>query len=236
MREARYAPFARGARIKIVVGHYGSGKTELSINMALQARREGLPVMLVDLDIVNPFFRSAEQSELLRAAGVEVNYPPFAKTGVDVPVLAADVLSLFAREDLFVVIDVGGDDAGAAALGRFLPYFEKSGYDMLYVVNVFRPFSENEGEILSMLRRIEARARLAVTALISNSNLGPLTSADDVRAGLQTLRAVSSATGIPIAAVSGEARVLDALPDLPYPRFPIERITIPEWMKDECDA
>lgn len=228
-----YKPWTAGPRIKVVVGHYGSGKTEFSINMALRARNEGVRVMLVDLDIVNPFFRSAEQSELLKQSGVEVLYPPYALTGVDVPVLSAEIMSLFERENLFVVIDVGGDDAGAAALGRFKPQFDASGYEMLYVVNLFRPFSDNEDEILSMLGRIEARSRLSAAALINNSNLGHLTKGEDILRGQKTLKEVSSRSGISVAAVSGLESVLVSLDPIPCPLFPIKRYTTPEWMKEE---
>lgn len=235
MKRDVYTPWLKGAHIKVVVGHYGSGKTEFALNMALAAKRAGRDVLLVDLDIVNPFFRSAEHSDLLESEGIELIYPPYAKTGVDVPILSAEILSLFEKEDRFVVVDVGGDDAGATALGRFFPQFEKSGYDMLYVVNLFRPYSENEDEIYAMLRRIEARSRLRVTALIDNANLGHLTRAEDVRAGIAPLKAVCARSGIPIEAVCALDKLLPALEDLPYPLFPIKRITTPEWMKDEYD-
>lgn len=112
-----FAPWNTGSRIKAVVGHYGSGKTEFSLNMALAARAAGRRALVADMDIVNPFFRSAEQGERLKRAGVELIAPPYALTGVDLPVLSPEIYAIFEQPERFCVLDVGGDDAGAAALG-----------------------------------------------------------------------------------------------------------------------
>lgn len=223
--------WSTGSRIKAIVGHYGSGKTEFSLALALDAKAQGYESMVVDLDIVNPFFRSAEQNELLTRKGVELHEPPFARTGVDVPVLAAEILSVFERPALRTVFDVGGDDAGAAALGRFKPQFDAHGCDLIYVVNIFRPFSDTAEQILSMIERIKGRSRLAPCGLINNSNLGGLTTPEHVLEGLSLLRQVSERARLPILASCAEQRVLDALPAIDMPVFPIERLTKPEWME-----
>lgn len=219
-----------GSRIKILVGHYGSGKTELALNMARSIRRSGRETALVDLDIVNPFFRSAEQSAWLRENDIRLLAPSFALTAVDIPALPAEILSVFADRDLRVVFDVGGDDAGALALGRYNRYFEESGYELIYVVNMFRPRSGSVEEIMSMMHRVSECARLKPTGLINNSNLGELTDRKTVEEGHELLLAVARESGIPLLADSA------AIPGLlPFadgtPGFEIERITKPEWME-----
>jgi len=225
----RFSPWA-GGRIAAVVGHYGSGKTEIALSLALRAAGEGRNVRLVDLDIVNPFFRSAEQGEALRARGVGLIAPPYALTGVDLPVLPAEVQSVFDDETLFAVLDAGGEEAGAAALGRYRPHFERAGCALYYVVNVFRPFSETAEEIEAQMARIAARARLPLAGLINNSNLGPWTGPEQLLEGFQVLSEVARRTGVPVAAVAGEARVLRALPDPDVPVIELDLMLRPEWM------
>lgn len=219
-------------RIQAVVGHYGSGKTEIALNLALCLRAEGRRACVVDLDIVNPFFRSAECHQLLERRGVELIHPPFALSGVDIPVLGAEVTRIFSDHSLFSLLDVGGDDAGAAALGRYRPYFDREPIGVCYVVNVFRPFSETPDQITSMIERISARARVPVTQLINNANLGDWTEPAHILEGQRILAQVSRDTGIPIAAISGTRAVLDMLPDMDAPVLAIERLLRPEWMED----
>ena len=220
-----------GRRLKAVVGHYGSGKTEFSLNLALAARAMGCETALVDLDIVNPFFRSAEQVGRLAASGVELIAPPYALTGVDLPVLSARVHSVFERQSLYTVLDVGGDDAGAAALGRYKPRFDENPYDLYYVVNPYRPYSETPDQVLSLLERIERRSRLRVTGLVNNANLGALTEPSNLLEGQEFLEEVARRASLEIVCASGLSSVLRALPaDFPVPCFPIERLLMPEYL------
>ncbi len=219
-----------GSRIKILTGHYGSGKTELSLNMARSIQAAGYRTALVDLDIVNPFFRSAEQGAWLREQGIRLLAPTFALTAVDIPALPAEILSVFSDESLHTVFDVGGDDAGALALGRYNRYFLKSGYDFYYVVNIFRPRSGSVQEIMSMMSRVAAASRLTPTGLINNSNLGNLTDRKIVMEGHELLRAVSLESGLPLLADSAAVPGLLPLSD-DTPGFQIDRITKPEWME-----
>lgn len=228
--EITFDPWAQGHRIKAVVGHYGSGKTEIAMAMALLARAQGQDTTLCDMDIVNPFFRSAEQHDKMKNAGIRTINPPYALTGLDLPVLSAEVQSIFGTPGESVVLDIGGDDAGAAALGRYKPHFDKEGCDVFYVVNLFRPFSETKEKIIAMMDRIARRSRLAPSGLINNTNLGAETQAEHILAGQRVLDAVSSETGVPIVAISGLQSVLDTLPSMDAPLFPIERLTMPEWM------
>ena len=219
-----------GNRIKILTGHYGSGKTELALNMARSIQRGGFRTTLVDLDIVNPFFRSAEQGAWLDANSVRLLAPTFALTAVDIPALPAQIQSVFSDNELRVVFDVGGDDAGALALGRYNRYFQSSNYDLIYVVNIFRPRSGSVQEITDMMKRVCESARLTPTGLINNSNLGELTDQKTVDEGHALLQAVARETGLPLLADSAAVSGILPNPD-GTPFFPIERITKPEWME-----
>ncbi len=218
-------------RIKIVVGHYGSGKTEIALNMALKARTEGRHTTLIDLDIVNPFFRSAEQAEFLKENGIQLLAPNFANTAVDIPSLPAEITSVFEDQQICAIFDVGGDDAGAIALGQYRMQFEKCGYEMLYVVNPFRPRSSTVERILDMLGRIAGSSRLQPSVLMNNSNLGGHTSADILLEGQKILDEVSAQSGLPVRAICGEKFILDQLPDIGVDKFEIKRLLKPDWME-----
>lgn len=219
----------RGNRIKAVVGHYGSGKTETAMALAMLAADAGLRVTVADLDIVNPFFRSAEQEAALRERGVGLIAPPYALTGVDLPVLPAEVQSLFDDPAMHAVLDAGGEEAGAAALGRYKPWLDQSGCDLYYVVNIYRPFSEDAGQIIAQMERIARRARLAPTGLINNANLGEWTEPEHLIEGYRVLKQVAERTGVPVIAAAGEARVLEAL-ETDVPALPLKLLLKPEWM------
>lgn len=219
-----------GSRIKIIVGHYGSGKTELALNMAKSIRQAGYRTALVDLDIVNPFFRSAEQGAWLDARDIRLLAPTFALTAVDIPALPAEILSVFGDSELKTIFDVGGDDAGALALGRYNRYFVEQGYELIYAVNIFRPRSGSVQEITDMMRRVSECSRLKPSGLINNSNLGNLTDLKTIEEGHEMLLAVSRETGLPLLADSAAVPGLLPLAD-GTPAFQIERITKPEWME-----
>ena len=219
-----------GSRIKILVGHYGSGKTELALNMARSIHDAGHRTALVDLDIVNPFFRSAEQGAWLDANGIRLLAPTFALTAVDIPALPAEILSVFPDKKLHTVFDVGGDDAGALALGRYNRQFIENGYELIYVVNIFRPRSGSVQEIMDMMNRVSECARLKPTGLINNSNLGNLTDRKTVEEGHALLKAVSRESGLPLLADSAAVPGLLPLDD-GTPGFLIDRVTKPEWME-----
>ncbi len=227
-----FEPWRTGKHIQAVVGHYGSGKTEIALSLALGARKAGREAAVVDLDIVNPFFRSAEQGAYLAARGVEMIAPPYALTGVDLPVLAADVLSVFERPSLYAVLDVGGDDAGAAALGRFKPQFDAHPAEVFYVVNAYRPFSKTAAQVIGMMDRIAARARVQITGLINNANMGRETSADDLLLGQALLDQVSRETKVPVVCVSALRAVLERLPEQGAPVLEIQRLLMPEWLEN----
>ncbi len=219
-----------GNRIKILVGHYGSGKTEIALNMARSIRRKGHKTTLIDLDIVNPFFRSAEQGAWLRENDIRLLAPTFALTAVDIPALPAQILSVFQPDAGHAIFDVGGDDTGALALGRYNRYFQQSGYELMYAVNIFRPRSGSVQEIADMMRRVSLSSRLMPTGLINNSNLGGLTDEKTIREGHELLLAVSREMNVPLLADCTALRGIS--PDADgTPLFEIERLTKPEWME-----
>lgn len=217
-----------GSRVKAIVGHYGSGKTEIALNAAVYLHTQNRHVRLVDMDIVNPFFRSAEQSDMLRAHGIEAIYPQFALSAVDMPVLGPEIARAFADDGVVSILDVGGDDAGAAALGRFKPQLDATRAELYYVLNPFRPRSSERTQIVTLLRLVEARARVRVTGLIANANLGGYTTSDVIRAGRALISEVSAEMSIPVVAECG---LETALQGGPWAQFPIVRYLVPEWME-----
>ena len=216
-----------GRRVRVVVGHYGSGKTEIAVNMALAlARRER--ALLIDLDIVNPFFRSAEVKPVLLAHGVDVVHPAFALSSVDIPVLPAEVERAFSTE-AHCVFDVGGDDDGAVALGRYQARFAACPADVYFVINPFRPRTSSVSQVLDLMESVQRRARLRVTGLAVNANLGDETGADELSAGRAFAQEVSRESGVPVAFEAGLPEALSPLPPL-WPQLAIRRYLKPEWM------
>ncbi len=221
-------------RLTVLVGNYGSGKTEIALNLALE-KGKNAPTVLVDLDIVNPYFRSGEKRMLLEQNNIRVLMPTFATTAVDIPALPPEIQGVFDRPSEQVVFDVGGDDTGAVALGRYAPFFQRERSDtrVLYVVNVCRPLSQTAGDIQRMMERIAFRSRLQPDALVNNANLQGETTAELLLRGQEILTEVSEKTGIPIAMITGEQAVLARLPEDLQPLCrPIVRHMRPEWMEE----
>lgn len=222
----------------IVTGNYGSGKTELSIAMARRFRRECAGrVALVDLDIVNPYFRSAEQAALLRAEGVEVLMPSFALSTVDIPALPPEIQTAFEPGRFErVVVDVGGDDVGAAALGRYYPQLLpiRDRVRMLYVVNPYRPLSGTEDDICALFDLIAARARIRPNALVNNVNLQRRTTAQDIVEAQALLTKVAARLNVPLRMTVGYERLRAALPpEIQEMYFAIDPVMLPEWLEDD---
>ncbi|NLB80827.1 MAG: hypothetical protein GX800_04290 [Clostridiaceae bacterium] len=192
--------------IYIVTGHYGSGKTEVSINLALSRRVS----TVIDLDIVNPYFRTADAKEKLSSSGIELIAPQYANTNVDMPTVPSEVYSVFNGHG-DVVIDVGGDDAGAVALGQYNKYIKQNRYEMYFVINACRPMTATAELTVGLLKDIEAASRLGVTKLINNTNIKGETTVDMIISGQSMVDEVSQITGIPAWAVSGQKELLDKI-------------------------
>ena len=187
-------------RVNLFCGHYGSGKTNLAVNWAMSLRAQGREVALADIDIVNPYFRSKDSEETLRALGIEVIALPFANTSVDLPSLPSEVYGLVQRRDKYAVLDIGGDDRGVLALGRFAPYIaEENDYEMFFVTNFYRPLTRTAADALTVLREIEAATPLRFTSIVNNSNLGGETAPSDIEKTYAEAENLSRLTGLPVA-------------------------------------
>jgi len=181
----------------IITGHYGSGKSNISINLALEYAKKEKKVFLIDCDIVNPYFRSADSKTLLEENGVELIAPLYANTNLDIPALPADIQKVFAK-DCVAVWDIGGDDSGAVVLGRYADSIVKDGYEMYYVLNFYRPLTENSEEMTALMHEIENSSRLKCTAIVNNSNLGYETDKKVITDTFAEANAVSEKTGLPL--------------------------------------
>ena len=186
------------SKIYITVGHYGSGKTEFSVNYALFLRKTHEKVILVDLDIVNPYFRSNDARALLEKNGITLIAPDYAGTNVDIPVLPAEVMRIFNEDDATIIIDVGGDDDGAIALGRYKQFFDNTDYEMSLVVNTRRPLSSTVDEIVEMKENIEVASRLKVTNIIADTNIADETTKEIIEEGYEIAKEASDVLGLPI--------------------------------------
>ena len=186
-------------KFTVVTGHYGCGKTNLSINLAIEAAKAGEKVTIVDMDLVNPYFRTSDYRPLLEANGIEVITPVFGATNLDIPSLPASMYSIFDREGR-VIVDVGGDDAGSTVLGRFRPQLANTDYDMLYVINRFRSMTVTAEETVGILREIEGVSGLKATKLVNNSHLMNETTGTEISKGLEYAGKVSELTGLEIVA------------------------------------
>jgi hypothetical protein len=168
-------------RVYIIAGHYGSGKTNIAVNLAYSLAEDGKKVRIADLDIVNPYFRTADSESELLSRGIELISPEFANTNLDLPALPPQTYSLFQNRQSIAIIDLGGDDRGAYALGRFVPMIEEeNNYEMCFVVNFYRPLTRTAEEALEVMREIEQACKIKFTAIINNSNLGELTTKEAV--------------------------------------------------------
>ena len=199
-------------RVTLFAGHYGSGKTNIAVNYALMLKRTGRDTAIADLDIVNPYFRTKDSKALLEANGIKLISSEFANSNVDLPALPAETYRLVMQHDLYAVIDVGGDDRGALALGRYTPYIlEEGNYEMLFVANCYRPLTRTAEEALEVMREIEAACGIPFTAIINNSNLGRETTPDDVISSRDFINELSRLSGLPVKFTSAD----ESLGDIP---------------------
>ena len=208
-------------RISIITGHYGTGKTELAVNLALSLAGEGTLVMLADLDIVNPYFRSRERKPLLEAAGVRVICSSQACSDADVPALPAELLTILENRQVRGVLDIGGDAVGARVLARFQPKILQEDYQLICVLNANRPEVRSPKDAVSYLRSIEATTGLTCTGLVNNTHLCGETTEAEIRKGAALAGEVAALTDIPVLCHVAEERFAPNLSDLREPVFPI---------------
>lgn len=195
-------------RVTLFAGHYGSGKTNIAVNYALHLASEGKKVCIGDLDIVNPYFRTADSKMELDAAGVELISPQFANTNVDLPALPAEAYRLVEDKSIYSIMDIGGDDRGAYALGRYVPsILAENNYRMAFVANCYRPLTRTPEEALEVMREIEAACGMRFTCIINNSNLGVETTPETICASKDFVEKLSQISGLPVWLTTAEESV-----------------------------
>ena len=215
-------------KITIFAGHYGSGKTNLAVNAAIALKRRHDSVILCDMDIVNPYFRTKDSEDILKEAGVRLISPRFANSNVDLPYLPAEVAAIFNGENISV-IDVGGDDSGAIALGQYASRIENAGYDMFLVLNARRYLTLEPDEAVAILHEIEAASSLRFTGLINNTNLGHESTAEIVTQARGYVESVARATGLPLVDTSFREDLSPALTAQDGAAWPIKIYEKPGW-------
>ena len=186
-------------RVTVFAGHYGSGKTNIAVNYALEVAELGRKTAIADIDIVNPYFRTKDSEQVLKDAGIRLISSEYANTNVDTPALPADIYSVFADKGITAIIDVGGDDRGALALGRYVPYMkQENDYEMLYVINKYRYLTADARSAVEVMNEIETAAGVKFTGIVNNSNIGEETTADSVLKSVEYAEEVSQLTGLEI--------------------------------------
>lgn len=200
------------SRITIFAGHYGSGKTNIALNFARSLRRGGDDVAVADLDIVNPYFRTKDSEAALAADGIRLVVSAYANSNVDFPALPKEAYALFSDRSVKVVVDLGGDDRGALALGRYVDDIRAGNdFGMLGVVNMNRPLTSSVGDAIGVLREIEEASKLPFTGIVNNTNLGAETRAEDVLESVAPVEAVAAAMGLEVEMTCVASRLASAL-------------------------
>ena len=220
-------------RITVLAGHYGSGKTNIAVNYAIALSDESKKVSIADLDIVNPYFRAKDSFESLRKKGIRLISSEYANSNVDTPALPADAYSIFADKSVYAVVDVGGDDRGALALGRYAPYILEEDYDMLFVINKFRFLTTDADSTVDVMREIEEASGVAFTGIVNNSNLGEETTAEDVLKSVEYAEAVSEITGLPIKMTTVKQELYGELKNKIKNIQPISLYVRQSWLKQQ---
>ena len=186
-------------RVTLFAGHYGSGKTNIAVNYALSLAKEGKKVCIGDLDIVNPYFRTKDSADLLEAAGVELISPQFANTNVDLPALPAEAYRLVEDKSIYAIMDIGGDDRGAYALGRYTPaILAENDYRMVFVANCYRPLTKTPEDALEVMQEIEAACGMKFTCIVNNSHLGDLTTPQTILDSTEYIKKLCQLSGLPL--------------------------------------
>ncbi len=197
-------------RVTLFAGHYGSGKTNIAVNYAVALSKLGKSVTIADLDIVNPYFRTKDSEKLFRKNGIELVSSEFANSNVDLPALPQELYGVVQRRERHAVMDIGGDDRGAYALGRYTPYIlEENSYEMIFVMNFYRPLTRTAEEAFEVMREIEVAGGIPFTALVNNSNVGADTSPADIEETFRRADELSRMSGLPVIMTTAEAGIAD---------------------------
>ena len=221
-------------RITIFAGHYGSGKTNIAVNYAIALKEKHERVALADLDIVNPYFRSKDSEDILEHLGIKFISSEYANSNVDVPAIPAEAYAVTQDRLAYSVIDVGGDDRGALALGRYAPeILSENNYEMLFVINKFRPLTRTPEAAFEIMREIEGAAGISFTGIVNNSNIGDETTSDDVLSSSEFANEVSRLSGLPVVMTCADERLYDSLKGKIDNLMPIRLYIRQSWARKE---
>lgn len=217
----------------IIVGNYGSGKTEVSINLAVNRKRAGIDVKIADLDLVNPYFRTREARKPLSELGIKVVVPDERYLQADLPILSPVITGLIRRPGPLTIIDAGGNDVGATVLAALADSFGKKNVQMLQVVNPFRPFTDTIEGCLKMRGAIEKASKMTINGIIGNANLMDETTVDDIYNGYDFIKMLSDESRLPLRFVTASVELLSEIDTGRFscPVLPIERQLVPPWRK-----
>lgn len=200
-------------KIIIICGHYGTGKSNIAVNLAINIKNTANVVYtLVDLDIVNPYFRSADSVNILKEHEIDFILSQFANTNVDIPSVPPEIYSIFS-DTKRAIIDVGGDDVGATALGMFSDKIKNTDYEMIYVINKYRNMISDIGEAKKLAEFIEKKSKLRISAIINNSNVGTMTTESYIYNSFEYADKLSDAIGVPLIGTSVISEVAEKIPD-----------------------
>lgn len=193
----------KNKRLTLFAGHYGSGKTNVALNYAFLLKTAGHDTVIADIDTVNPYFRTKDSAKELEEAGIELIASEFAGSNVDLPALPAAMYDIIFESNKYAVIDIGGDDRGAFALGRYTPeILRENNYSMLMVINMYRPLTSTPEDTVEILKEIESASGIPFTGLVNNSNLGIATTPHTLESSFSYAKEVSKLSGLPIVATS----------------------------------
>lgn len=221
-------------RVTVFAGHYGSGKTNIAVNYALKISETEKSVSIADLDIVNPYFRTKDSAKMLEKSGIRLISSEYANTNVDTPALPAEIYSVFSDKSVHAVLDVGGDDRGALALGRYVPYMlEENDYEMLFVINKYRFLTADAASTVEVMREIEAAAGLKFTGIVNNSNIGEETTAQAVLDSLEYANEVSKITNLEIKMTTVKKELFKELETKINNIQPLELFVRQSWLRQE---
>ena len=210
-------------RITVIAGHYGSGKTNIAVNMALDMKKQGMDVVIADLDIVNPYFRTKDSLERLNSAGIKLISSEYANSNVDIPAIPQEMYSVIDDKDRFYVVDLGGDDRGAYALGRYADKIkEEDSFEFYFVFNMFRPLTRDAESALEVMREIEAACSMKFTAIINNSNVGELTNEEMVLTSVEECSKLSVMSSLPVKLTTVSDSLYQSLAGKTENLFPME--------------
>jgi hypothetical protein len=217
--------------IVIISGNYGSGKTEVAINLAVYRKQQGIDVRLADLDIVNPYFRTREARSQLAELGIEVVLPPEQYMQADLPIISRSVSGLIRHPSVLTILDVGGNNVGAMVLASLADAFQDAPYQMLQVVNPFRPLTQTLEGVLKMKAEIESASKMTVSGWIGNANLIDESTSESILGGYAFMRKLSETTGVPLAFITAPDYLLPELKtaQVSCSILPIKRQLVPPW-------